>query len=118
MDAQSRDIVSWSLATFISACVAAGLIIRWVLVPYLFDKLLTPVQETHKQVTENHHDNSPPTVLDRIDDVSTDVRALTRVMDGHLEWSDRWTDLFERQLRQHTDQLDKLGKREGNPTDE
>lgn len=34
------------------------------------------VDETHKQVTVNHHSSEEPTVLDRIDDVRTEVVGL------------------------------------------
>lgn len=38
-------------------------------VEWIRSELIAPVQATHKQVSENHHDNETPTVLDRIDDV-------------------------------------------------
>lgn len=76
-----------------------GLVVRFVLLPYLREHLVQPVQETHKQVTENHHSNDRPTVLDRIDDVSGQVaentretRALARMFDGHLDWSQHEVD--------------------------
>lgn len=99
MDQQARDATTFLLGTFITLCVIVGLAVRYVLVPYLREHLIAPVQETHKQVTENHHQSpASPTLPDRIEDLATDVRALTRVMDEHLRWSDRWTGLFERRL--------------------
>lgn len=99
MNQDARDIVTFVLGTMVTLCVIAGLAVRFILMPYLRDHLLAPVQETHKQVTENHHANDEqPTVLDRIADVSTDVQAVARVMDEHMRWSDRWTDLIEREV--------------------
>lgn len=43
---------------------------------WLRAEVLNPVQETHKQVTVNHHSSTNPTVLDRIDDVHSEVRDL------------------------------------------
>lgn len=84
-----------------------GLMVRFALVPYLRDQLIAPVQETHRQVTENGHANDSPTVMDLIHDVqaaidkhSSDVRALSGVLDEHLRYSDRWVSLMERELEQ------------------
>lgn len=60
----------------VSLCVLLGLVVRFVLVPYLRDQLVRPVQETHRQVTQNRHANPEPTVLDRIDDVHDEVKML------------------------------------------
>jgi hypothetical protein len=56
-------------------------------------------QELHRNITQNgHRDRRHPTLPDRIEDLSRDVKALARVLDQHLEWSDRWSDLMEREL--------------------
>lgn len=111
MDQSARDAVTFLFGTFISACVLVGLAVRYVLLPYLRDHLIQPVNETHKQVTENHHaqPNGQPTVLDRIDDVQRDVKALSVVMDAHMEWSDRWTGLWEGELTQLRQQVKEKG---------
>jgi hypothetical protein len=107
MSQDSRDLVTFVLGTIVTLSIIAGLATRYVLIPYLRDNLLSPVAETHKQVTENHHEDAEaPTLPDRIADVSRDVKALTVVMDEHMRWSDRWTDLIERevdQLRKRTE---------------
>ncbi len=91
-----------------------GLVVRFVLLPYLREHLIVPVKDTHKQVTENHHTNERPTVLDRIDDVSNQVRentaetraargearALARMFDGHLEWSQNEVDALWKALNE------------------
>lgn len=106
MDQQTRDAVTFLLGTFLSVLVIMGLAVRYVLIPYLRDHLIAKVDETHKQVTENHHASTDqPTVLDRISDVDQavggvkiDVKALAHVMDEHMAWSDRWTALWEREI--------------------
>lgn len=101
MNAQSQDTVTFLLATLLSLITLAGLITRFVLMPYLRQHLVDPVKATHAQVTENHHASpGEPTLVDRVDDVARDVRALSRVMDAHMEWSDRTTDLVQRELDQ------------------
>lgn len=53
--------------------------IRGMFVEQLGD-VRAKVDETHKQVTENHHSNEHPTVLDRIDDVhQLALNSLTQV---------------------------------------
>lgn len=99
MDAQSRDVVTFLLATSTSVLVILGLAARFVLLPWLKDQLVQPVQETHQQVTENHHASpGAPTLPDRLEDVDLGLKALAHVMDNHLAWSDRWTDLYEAKL--------------------
>lgn len=106
MDQNTRDILSFLVGTTLTILIITGLAVRYILVPYLRDQLITPVSETHKQVTENSHHNEQPTVMDRISDVDTavgavrvDVKALAHVMDEHMMWSDRWTDLWEREIQ-------------------
>jgi hypothetical protein len=61
------------LATVIAAGVAAlGILANTALTMRQNRKL----NETHKQVTVNHHSSTHPTVLDRIDDVRTVVLEL------------------------------------------
>lgn len=48
-----------------------------------------PLRETHKQVTVNHHSSAKPTVLDRIDDVRTEVlRVAADMNDLHGKFND------------------------------
>jgi hypothetical protein len=72
--------------------------VRLILLPYLREHLVDPVSQVKKQVTENHHTNQEPTVLDRIDDVRTQVGALAKVIDGHLDSADRTMALYDREL--------------------
>lgn len=99
MNAQSRDTVTFLLGSLISLAVLTGLAVRYILMPYLRDHLLNPVQETHHQVTENTGKSPQPTVLDAIHDVQRDVRALSMVMDAHMQWSERYTAATERRFK-------------------
>lgn len=90
MDADTRDAITWALGTLTACLFLIGLAVRFVLLPWLRDHLTGPVDEVRRQVTENRHKHTPPTLPDRIDDVATDVHALARVLEGHLESSDRW----------------------------
>lgn len=76
--------------TLLGGMVAAAT--RYMLLPWLREHLVKPVEHVKKQVTENHHENETPTLPDRIDDVaqqvfdaSLQVAALARMFDGHLE---------------------------------
>lgn len=93
------DVIAAALSAVLLGLTLLGLAVRYVLMPYLQTHLIIPmkagaelVEETHKQVTVNHHSSEQPTVLDRIDDVSqqvgtaiTKVDTLGRMFDGHLE---------------------------------
>lgn len=102
MPAHSGDLVAF-VAGLLSAAVAAtvllGLATRYVLLPYLREHLLDPVQETHHQVTENTGESPQPTVLDAIHSVERDVKALAGVMDTHMAWSEAYTTQTERKFR-------------------
>lgn len=105
MSPETRDVITWILGTAVTASVLIGLGTKFVLMPYLKEHLISPMKQVEKQVTENHHSNSVPTVLDRIDDVQEAVEDLRREMrgmasmyEGHVNWSDRWVSLIEREL--------------------
>lgn len=100
MNSEARDTITWTLGTFLSLCMILGLAVRFVLYPWLRDHLVTPVKATQRQVTENHHQHDPPTVIDRLEELSREVHAIANVMDQHLSWSDRWSTLVEREVDQ------------------
>lgn len=119
MNAQSRDVVTWILGTVLSLCILGGFVTRFIVLPWLKDHLLEPVKDTHHQVSVNAHQSEEPTIPDRIEDLAgqlttatrdhlaqgRDIRALTRVLDEHLRWSNRWVDQVD-------DRLDKLSREE------
>jgi hypothetical protein len=98
MNADTRDLITWTLGTVLSLSAVLGLLVRYLLLPYLREHLVRPVAQVKKQVTENHHSNAHPTVMDRIDDVHTEVRTLGSLWEAHMEWSDRWTALIQREI--------------------
>ena len=101
MDAQSRDVVTWILGTLLALGTLVAGLVRFMLLPYLREHLVEPVKATQAQVTENSH-NAPhdsPTVMDRLDDVQTDVKAISHVMDVHMDWSERKVKRTDRKLK-------------------
>jgi hypothetical protein len=120
MDKDTRDAITWVLGTMLSLATLAALLVRFVLFPWLKDHLVSPVRETHRQVAENGHaDQEQPTIPDRLEDLSAqvaqatqaheqqnkDTRAITRVLDEHLRWSNRFETTVERELQQLRDWL-------------
>lgn len=114
MDQSTRELISWTLGTLATGFTIMGVLVNFVLMPYLREHLVNPMKTVEKQVTENHHSNRLPTVLDRLDDVQNEVKSLAQQMktagdeirvmstmfEGHISWSDRWVDLIERELEQ------------------
>lgn len=109
-DGLAQDVAVLAGA-LVSMSVLVGLAVRFVLVPYLRDHLVRPVQETHRQVTPHptraHEDI--PTIVDRLDDLTDAVNrlgdttvavqavanaaartaaGLTRRLSHHEQWSD------------------------------
>lgn len=75
----------------ITAVGTIGGALLWLLKPRIIEWFREEMQPTrdqveriHKQVTENHHSNEHPTVLDLLDDVRQDVRKLTDDFSNHL----------------------------------
>lgn len=67
----------------LAVCGVLGLVVRFVLLPYLRAEVVEPVQETHRQVTPHHRPaNSEPTIVDRLDDVQTELREVRDVAEG------------------------------------
>jgi len=101
MDAQSRDVVTWILGTLLALGTLVAGLVRFMLLPYLREHLVEPLHETRAQVTENSHaePHDQPTVMDRLDDVQTDVKAISHVMDVHMDWSERKVKRTDRKLK-------------------
>lgn len=109
MDPTIRDTVS----TAFTVALLLGLMVRYVLVPYLRDHLVKPVEDVRAQVSDNHHATAEtPTLPDRIEDVHTEVRALARVMDVHMSWSEEKSALVDRELSLIKRKLKRQTKRE------
>lgn len=112
----------------LAVCGVIGLAVRFVLVPYLRDHLVVPVQETHRAVAAHadSRDERPPTptLLDRLDDLADKVdhlanstaavqavanasarsaAAANRRLDRHLSWSDEEMMRVWREVAKNTD---------------
>lgn len=72
-----------------------GSVIAWLVWPRLMGAIRDEIQpmqaqvaETHKQVTENHHGNEQPTILDLLadlrDDLREDIKGVGKRLDDHL----------------------------------
>lgn len=65
----------------------AALVVRWALLPYLRDQLVTPIRETHRQVTQHTPTAADSTLVDRLDDLSetvTQMRTGMTELDGKV----------------------------------
>jgi hypothetical protein len=89
------------LVTAVATLMTAGGVLIGgvaVLLPNL-KRLTERVETVHTAVTENHHHTpGAPTIPDRIEDVALDVKALIRVVDEHLKWSNEYTARNDREL--------------------
>lgn len=66
-------VTSALLGTF----AVVGLVVRFMLLPYLREQVVRPVQETHRQVTPHTPgDAGAPTVADRLSDVQASLEDI------------------------------------------
>jgi len=122
MNQDARDAITWTLGTATTLVVLIAMAVKFILLPWLRDHLVAPVNRVHRQVAENGHAHEPhPTIPDRLEDLSEkvdeatsahaeqarDMKALARVLDEHLRWSDRWVDVVNQEI-------DLLKRRNGN----
>lgn len=77
--------ITWTLGTIIALSTVLGLAVRLILLPYLREHLVKPMRQVEKQVTENHHSNPKPTILDRLDDIERAVVNTQAEMARHRE---------------------------------
>lgn len=66
----------------VGVIVILGVMWRFVVLPNLREQLYKPVAETKRQVTENRHANPSPTVLDRLDDLGSQLAELVHTVDA------------------------------------
>lgn len=79
------------IGLLVTAAGTIGSAMVWLMWPRLIGAIRAEIQpmqaqvaETHKQVTENHHSNEQPTVLDRIDDVHKEQKLMRKDFNDHL----------------------------------
>ena len=107
-----RELVTWIISTTLALAAIAGLLVRWVLMLYLREHLLRPMQRVEHQVSVNNHTSDVPTMLDKIDDLHNEVRELraeqrrtrsdlsnlSRQVGDHLLRSESWSAEVESRL--------------------
>jgi hypothetical protein len=120
MGPDTRDAITWTLGTLVTASVLLGMGVRFILLPWLRDHLVQPVRETHRQVAENGHTRRDhPTIPDRLEDLSVKVDEATEAhavqtrdlaavavavghqqatLRDHLRLSERWMNIVDREL--------------------
>lgn len=96
MNAQSQDTVTFLLSTLTGVLILAGLAVRFVLLPWLKDHLVDPVQRTHEEVSGD----GDGTLSEKVGDLQSDVHVLTRLLDTHVEWSSGEHDRLDRALEE------------------
>lgn len=70
------EAVATALGIVATVFVIVAALWRFVVLPNLREQLFEPVQTTRRQVTENKHANTDPTLLDKVDDLE---RAIADV---------------------------------------
>lgn len=104
---QSQDTVTFLLTTLLALCALTSLVVKFVLIPYLREHLLSPVRETHQQVTENGHvDPGTPTLPDRLATISEKQQTIQTVLNRHVAWSIAEHQRIDRELAQRQEQED------------
>jgi hypothetical protein len=83
------DIVVVTSAVLGLAAIV-GLAVRFVLLPYLREQVVKPVQETHRQVTPHDRPaDAEPTIVDRLDDLASGLDEMREVADEHTRKAER-----------------------------
>lgn len=82
-----NEVMATVVAVLSSIALLLGLIgltVRFVLLPYVREHVVTPVQETRRQVSVNGGNNQPPTLLDKVGQLDTSVQQLRSDFIAHL----------------------------------
>jgi hypothetical protein len=84
-------VVGATLSILMMVLTLIALASKYVLLPWLRDQLVNPVQETHKQLTVNNYKSDNLTILDlvhllghRLDRVETRVERIERKVDSGI----------------------------------
>jgi hypothetical protein len=65
------------VGALLGLCALAGLVVRWILLPYLREQVVKPLKETHRQVTPHDRPvDAEPTIVDRLEDLAHNVTEL------------------------------------------
>lgn len=84
-------IIGAVLSIMLGFCALIGLASKFVLLPWLKEQLVEPVQETHKQVTVNSYQSDPLTLLDlvhlmdlRLKRVEKKMKVIEKKVDSNV----------------------------------
>lgn len=97
--------VAAAATAVLAVCGVVGLVVRFVLVPYLRTEL-APTREVAHQLTGRSRPHEDPTVREELQEVrrlvdehaeqldraAIEVRSMARAFDGHLDWSQEEVD--------------------------
>lgn len=121
MTGVAEVLVTAGAAVIAVTTIVSGVL--WLVLPrvkgWIQREITVPVQATHHQVSVNHHTSKDPTLLDKFDDLGSQVGAISTEMealssevkslsaqveardqnvntlyvlfDEHLRWSREWT---------------------------
>lgn len=104
MNKDTVDLVLACIGITLGLFTLMGFAARLVLLPWLKEHLVAPVKETNHQVTVNRHVSPEPTLLDKVDNLQTDINTAARMFEGHMErsgteWNRVWRKLDELDAR-------------------
>lgn len=88
--------------------VAGAVTVLWWLVAprvkaWAEEQIIGPLRQTHHQVTVNHHSSKEPTILDRLDTLTTAVEAQGREFESMQQNVSDLTGVVVQHLNARTD---------------
>lgn len=82
--------VGVAASAVLGVAAVIGLVVRWALLPYLREQVVRPIAETHRQVTPHDRPlDAEPTIVDRLDDVQSELRDLRETGEGLAKKAER-----------------------------
>ena len=117
MSPETRELITWTLGTILATAAVVGLVGKWILLPYLREHLVKPVAHVREQVQNSHSTNLRDDIdalRSSVDEAVTEaraarveMRAVAAMYEGHVQWSERWVALMERELDALRDSRDR-----------
>jgi recombinational DNA repair protein (RecF pathway) len=84
---------SATATVYVAGIAAVASVVSAALTTYTGRRVGPKIEETHRQVTTNHHISSPPTMLDKLDNLARaqsdqhdSLRDLAHKLDHHINW--------------------------------
>ncbi len=134
MDTETLENIGRVITIIVGTTVLIGICAKVLLLPWLRDNLVKPVEETNKQVTVNTHVSEPSTLLDsvhlledKMDSMETILHnmaveyahmagstgVIKAMWDHHLEWSQNEVERLWDAINYNTRHRQATEKREG-----